>query len=353
QDGREREEPYDQLLITSGAAAICPDLPGKETQNIHGVPHLEAGLKVRQIVDQEKPKKAVVVGGGYIGLEMAEALILRGIETTLIERGPQVMSTLDPDMGALVSQALEEHGVQLYLEESLEAFLVRGETVCGIRTDRRTLEADLVVLGLGVKPETALAEAAGIPLGIKGAIRVNSRQQTEVDGIWAAGDCAESYHLVSRQPVNIALGTIANKQGLVAGTNLGGGYATFPGVVGTAVSKICKYEVARTGLQEKEIQALGLKHTTATIDSKTRAGYYPDAGDIRVKLLAEKQTGRLLGGQIVGTEGAAKRIDVLATALYAGFTVQQLVELDLSYAPPFSPVWDPVQIAARVMVSKL
>jgi len=295
----------------------------------------------------------VVVGGGYIGLEMAEALVKNGLEVSLIDRSPQVMGTLDDDMGTLVSTALRDFGVSLYLEESLTSFGTKDGRVTGIVTDKRTLPADIVILGLGVKPNTALAAAAGIPLGEKGSIRVNERMETGTPGIWAAGDCAESFHLVSRRPFYIALGTVANRQGRVAGINLGGGYATFPGVVGTAVTKICQVEVARTGLQEKEVAALGLEHVSAVIKSRTKAGYYPGAGEISVKLLAEKGSGRLLGGQIVGMEGSAKRIDTLATALHAGFTVEEMINLDLGYAPPFSPVWDPVVTAARVLAKKL
>ncbi|MBI2880988.1 MAG: FAD-dependent oxidoreductase, partial [Candidatus Tectomicrobia bacterium] len=244
-------------------------------------------------------------------------------------------------------QALRDVGVSLYLEESLQALEAQGGKVRAVVTERRTLPADLVILGMGVRPNSSLAKEAGIPLGERGAIRVNGRMQTEVEGVWAAGDCVESFHLVSRKPVHVALGTVANKQGRVAGINLGGGYATFPGVVGTAVSKICAVEVARTGLQEKEIRRLGLEFVQAKIESRTRAGYYPGAGKITVKVLAEKGSGRLLGGQIVGIEGAAKRIDVIATALHAAFTVEEMIHLDLSYAPPYSPVWDPVLIAAR------
>ena len=182
--------------------------------------------------------------------------------------------------------------------------------------------------------------------------KVNDRMQTEMEGIWAAGDCVQSFHLVSRRPFYIALGTVANRQGRVAGINLGGGYATFPGVVGTAVYKICAVEVARTGLQENEIKKLGLEYVSAKIESSTRAGYYPEAGRITVKLLAEKGSGRLFGGQIVGMEGA-KRIDVLATSLHAGFTVDEMINLDLSYAPPYSPVWDPVVVAARNLLKLL
>ena len=347
QSKKGRWEPYDRLLIATGAVPFCPKVPGSDAPGIYGLHSLQSGITVRNVVDTERPRRAVVVGGGYIGLEMAEALLLRGLEVSLVERGTQVMNTLDPDMGALVSKALVEVGINLYLEESLEAFEAAGGRVTAVVTDRRTLPADLVILGLGVRPNTALAQRAGIPLGVRGAIRVNDRMQTDTPGIWAAGDCAESFHLVSRRPVHIALGTIANKQGRVAGINIGGGYATFPGVVGTAVSKICKWEVARTGLQEREIRQLGLEFATATIKSTTRAGYYPQAGPITVKALAEKGSGRLLGAQIVGIEGAAKRIDIFATALHAGMSVQEMINLDLSYAPPYSNVWDPVLVAVR------
>jgi NADPH-dependent 2,4-dienoyl-CoA reductase/sulfur reductase-like enzyme len=349
---KEGWEPFDQLMIATGALPIRPAVPGADAQGIYGVHTLQSGIAVRQVVDQEKPKRAVVIGGGYIGLEMAEALIRRGLEVSLVERATQVMVTLDPDMGALVSEALMTVGVTLYREESLEGFEARDGRVQGVVTDKRTLPADLVILGMGVRPNTALAEQAGIPLGEKGAITVNERQQTDVEGVWAAGDCVQSFHLVSKRPIYIALGTVANKQGRVAGINIGGGSAAFPGVVGTAVSKICAEEVARTGLQEREINQLGWEYVSERIESRTRAGYYPEAGRITVKVLAEKGSGRLLGGQIVGEEGAAKRIDILATALHAGFTVQEMVNLDLSYAPPYSPVWDPVLMAAR-QVEKL
>lgn len=347
EDGKDTWEPFDQLLFAAGAVPFCPPVPGADSRGVFGVSTLQSGLRVRRVLDEENPKRAVIVGGGYIGLEMAEALILRGLEVSLVEASAQVMNTLDADMGEMVSQALRDVGVSLYLEESLQALEAQGGKVRAVVTERRTLPADLVILGMGVRPNSSLAKEAGIPLGERGAIRVNGRMQTEVEGVWAAGDCVESFHLVSRKPVHVALGTVANKQGRVAGINLGGGYATFPGVVGTAVSKICAVEVARTGLQEKEIRRLGLEFVQAKIESRTRAGYYPGAGKITVKVLAEKGSGRLLGGQIVGIEGAAKRIDVIATALHAAFTVEEMIHLDLSYAPPYSPVWDPVLIAAR------
>jgi NADPH-dependent 2,4-dienoyl-CoA reductase/sulfur reductase-like enzyme len=351
--GRKAWEPFDQLLIATGAIPFRPDVDGAGAGGIYGLSSLESGIRVRRAVDEGEPKTAVIVGGGYIGLEMAEALLRRGLEVSLVEMLPQVMGTLDPDMGALVSQAVRNAGGQLYLEERLQAFEVQDGQVRGVVTDKRTLPTDMVILGMGVRPNSALAQEAGIPVGVQGAIKTNQRQQTEVAGVWSAGDCAESFHLVSRQPFYVALGTVANKQGRVAGINLGGGYATFPGVVGTAVSKICDVEVARTGLQEKEIESLGLEYVSAKIEGRTRAHYYPGAGSITVKVLAEKGSGKLLGGQIVGIEGAAKRIDVLATALHAGFSVDEMIHLDLSYAPPYAPVWDPVLIAIRQVIKKV
>jgi NADPH-dependent 2,4-dienoyl-CoA reductase/sulfur reductase-like enzyme len=345
--------PYDQLMFATGAVPIRPDVPGADALGIYGADTLKTAIKINEILDHKQPKRAVIVGGGYIGLEMAEALILRGLTVCLVEQAPQVMNTLDPDMGKLVSSALEEIGVKLYLRESLEGFDARDNRVQAVVTDQREIPADIVILGMGVRPNTSLAKAAGIPLGEKGAVKVNNRMQTEFKNIWAAGDCVESFHLVSKKPFYVALGTVANKQGRVAGINIGGGNATFPGAVGTAISKICEVGVARTGLQEKEIEQLGLNPVSAKIKSKTRAGYYPDAEDITVKILAEKGSGRLLGGQIVGKGNAAKRIDVLATALHAGFGVQEMMHLDLSYAPPFSPVWDPVLIAVRQVIKKI
>lgn len=224
--GRVQWEPFDQLVIATGALPIRPAVPGGNARGIYGVSTLQSGIEIRQAIDREHPRRAVIIGGGYIGLEMAEALVLRGLEVALIDRSPQVMGTLDVDMGALVSEALRNVGVTLYLEESLEGFEVVGERVQAVVTDRRTLPADVVILGMGVQPNAALADEAGIPLGEQGAIRVNERMQTEIEGVWAAGDCVQSYHLVSRRPFHVALGTVANKQGRVAGINIGGGSAS-------------------------------------------------------------------------------------------------------------------------------
>ncbi|MEJ2222262.1 MAG: FAD-dependent oxidoreductase [Desulfobacterales bacterium] len=353
ESGKQSLEPYDQLMVATGAVPIRPDVDGADADRIFGADSLKTATRIKDTLDRKQLKRAVIVGGGYIGLEMAEALVLRGLKVSLVEQADEVMNTLDADMGALVSAALEETGVKLYRQESLQGFDVHNEHVRAVITDQREIPADIVILGMGVRPNTSLAEKAGILLGEKNAIKVNDRMQTDIENIWSAGDCVESFHLVSQKPFYVALGTVANKQGRIAGINIGGGNAAFPGVVGTAISKICEVGVARTGLQEKEIRQLGLDYVSAKIKSKTRAGYYPEAEDITVKVLAEKGSGRLLGGQIVGRGGAAKRIDVLATALHAGFNVQEMIHLDLSYAPPFSPVWDPVLIAVRQVIKKI
>ena len=214
-------------------------------------------------------------------------------------------------------------------------------------TSAAPIPCDLVVLGTGVRPFSDLGAAAGLPVGEAGGLVVDRRQRTPVAGVWAAGDCVESYHRVSQRFVAIALGTIANKQGRVAGLNLGGSYASFPGVLGTAATKVCGLEIARTGLGEAEARDAGFEPVTSIIESTTRAGYYPDAGKITIKTLAERGSGRLLGAQLVGEEGTAKRVDVFALALWSGLRVDELSDVDLSYAPPFAPVWDPVLIAGR------
>ncbi|TMQ99200.1 flavoprotein oxidoreductase [Actinomadura soli] len=346
--GGERWESYDQLMVATGAVPMRPRLPGADARGVHGVQILDDGIGIRGVLEKEKPRRAVVVGGGYIGLEMAEAMVMRGLEVSIVDAADQPMRTLDPDMGAVIADAIRGIGVDLHLGERVEGFETSPDGhVTAVRTAGRTLPADLVVLGLGVRPGADLARAAEIETGPTGGIVTDRRMRTRTDRVWAAGDCVETRHLVSGGPVAIALGTHANKQGRVAGINLGGGYATFPGVVGTAVSKICRIEVARTGLNEREAAAAGFETLSAAVESTTRAGYYPGATMMKTKLIAERRSGRLLGAQIVGEENAAKRVDGLAIALWNRMTVEQMTGLDLGYAPPFSPAWDPVLIAAR------
>lgn len=344
-------ESWDDLLIATGAIPVKPDFTETDIKGIFGLSTLQSGIDVFSYIENNQPRKAVIVGGGYIGIEMAEALLNRGIEVSMIDMAPQVMTTLDSDMAQLVSDFMLKEGVKVFLDEKLKHFKKDHQgRIDEVVTDKQYLKAELVILGMGVRPNSGLAENAGIELGSGGAIHVNRKLQTSVPHIWAAGDCAESFHLLKGKQVYVPLGTVANKQGLVAGINISGGKAEFPGVLGTAITKFRDMEISRTGLSEKEAREQGINYKVTSIESSTFSGYYPGTGKMTVKLVAEENTGRLLGGQIVGKSGAAKRIDTIATAVTAKMTSQQLMDLDLSYAPPFSPVWDPVQIAARTLI---
>ncbi|MGW1892824.1 FAD-dependent oxidoreductase [Streptomyces sp. NPDC002004] len=347
--GREEWLGYDHLVIATGAQPLRPPLPGIDAPGVHGVQTLDDGQELLDRLGTTPGRRAVVVGAGYIGVEMAEAMLKRDYEVTVVNRGQEPMATLDPDMGRLVHEQMAAMGIAMVNDAAVTKILTGDHgRARAVATDDAEYPADVVVLGMGVRPETDLARAAGLPVGDHGglltdlAMRVRGRQN-----IWAGGDCVEVLDLVSGRERHIALGTHANKHGQIIGTNIGGGYATFPGVVGTAVSKVCDLEIARTGLREKDARAAGLQYVTVTVESTSRAGYYPGAGAMTVKMLAERRTGRLLGTQIVGREGAAKRVDIAAVALTAGMTVERMTTLDLGYAPPFSPVWDPVLVAAR------
>ncbi len=347
--GAESWTSYDKLVIATGARPIRPDMPGADAAGVHGVQTLDDGHALIDSLTRARGRRAVVVGAGYIGVEMAEALINRGYEVTVVNRGREPMSTLDADMGRLVREAMEGMGITMVNDAEVTKLLT-GEDgrVRAVATQDAEYPADVVVLGIGVRPETTLARAAGLPLGAHGGLLTDLAMRVRGhENIWAGGDCVEVLDLVSGQERHIALGTHANKHGQVIGTNAGGGYATFPGVVGTAVSKVCDLEIARTGLREKDARRAGLQFEAVTIESTSRAGYYPDSSPMTVKMLAERRTGRLLGVQIVGREGAGKRVDIAAVALTARMTVDQMTALDLGYAPPFSPVWDPVLVAAR------
>lgn len=346
-------EPFDQLVYAAGAVPVRPPWAGGEVdgdvRGVFGVQTLDDGTAVREWLCRDPtPRRAVVVGAGYIGVEMAEAMVQRGLSVTVLERDQQPLSTVDPDMGALVRDAMCGLGIDVRTGVAVTGLESVAGAVSAVVTDAGPVPADIVVLGLGVRPNVGLAGSAGLPLGPSGAIRTDLRMRVPgVDGVWAAGDCAETVHLVTGQPVNVPLGTHANKQGRVAGINIGGGYATFPGVVGTAVTKVCALEVGRTGLREREADAAGFAYVTVTVESTNRAGYFPGARPMTVKLIAERRTGRLLGAQIVGETESAKRIDVLAVALTQRMTVDEITALDLGYAPPYAPVWDPVLVAAR------
>ena len=270
---------FDQLVIATGARPVRPPIPGIELDHVRGVQTLDDAKVLLDRAKTEQCRKVAVVGAGYIGLEMAEAFLSWGAEVTLLDAAPQVMRTLDADMAARLQPEIERRGVDLRLDAK-----VTGFEPGAVLTADGPVDADLVVLGLGVTPNSALAADAGLALGVRDAISVDRRQRTSADGIWAAGDCAESFHRVSERPIHVALGTVANKQGRVAGINLGGGYATFPGVVGTAITRICDTEVARTGLTEVEAEQAGFAHVAVTVETTTRASYFPGARPMAVKM---------------------------------------------------------------------
>ncbi|MFF0470050.1 FAD-dependent oxidoreductase [Micromonospora zamorensis] len=353
--GGEVRERFDDLMYATGAVPVKPPWAATDADGVFGMQTLDDGAALREWLDAEpQPRRAVVVGGGYIGVEIAEALIQRGLSVTLVEAGDQPMSTVDADMGELVADAMSGLGISIRTGLPVTGLEQRDGRVCAVVTAEGPIPTDVVVLGLGVRPNAALAEAAGLPIGPTGGVRVDRRMRVPgLPGIWAAGDCVETLHRVSGMPVHVPLGTHANKQGRVAGINIGGGYATFAGVIGTAVTKVCDLEVGRTGLREGEARTAGFDFVSVIAESTNRAGYYPGSRPMTVKLLAERPSGRLLGAQIVGWSEAAKRIDTLAVALWNGMTVDDMTSLDLGYAPPYAPVWDPVLIAARKAVDAL
>jgi NADPH-dependent 2,4-dienoyl-CoA reductase/sulfur reductase-like enzyme len=354
EDGTSERVEFDELVIATGAVPVRPPLEGVDSDGIFGVQTLDDGELLLDALRSRDPRRAVVVGAGYIGVEMAEAMVRRGLEVTMVDQADEPMTTLDTDMGRYVREAMERMGIEVRTATPVTAFETSGGWVSGVATNGETVPADIVVLGLGVRPNTQLAKDAGLPMGRYAGLLTDLRMRVSgCENVWSGGDCVESRDLVSEEFLHVPLGTHANKQGRVIGTNIGGGYATFPGIVRTAVSKVCDLEIARTGLREVDATRIGFRYVAVTVDSTSRAGYFPGAAPLRVKMLAEHRSGRLLGTQIVGGAGSAKRIDACAVALWNQMTVEEMTALDLAYAPPFSPVWDPVLIAARKAADRL
>lgn len=351
--GAERDEPYDALLIATGAAPRRLDLPGLGLAGVFKLDVMEHAIAIQEFMERERPRRAVIVGGGYIGLELAENLRRIGMEVRLVQRGPQLFTSADLEMTQPINAELARNGIDLSLSDSvLEACEGHEGRLACVQTSQGQVETDMLVLAVGVEPCAELARAAGARLGAAGAIGVDERLRTSLPDVYAAGDCAEHYHRVLGRPAWVPLGTTANKQGRIAGRNVAGGDERFAGIVGSAITRVFELEVGRTGLSEREARAAGLSCAAVTLESTDRAGYMPGARQLSVKLVAERGSGRLLGGQLVGYGGVDKRVDVLATALYAGLTVEDLTRLDLEYAPPFNSVWDPIQAAATALLRR-
>ncbi len=352
-DGTELEEPYDRLLLATGASPVRPPIPGLDLAGVFHLDVMEDALAIRTYLRDHQPRRAMIVGGGYIGLEMAENLQRLGLEVALVQRRPQLFPSVDVEIAVPIDQELARHGVDVSRCDSVvEACEGRHGRVAEVHTNKGAVRADLVLLATGVKPTVELASAAGIALGATGAVAVDERLRTSISDVFAAGDCAEHWHRLLERPTWVPLGTTANKQGRIAGRNAAGGNEAFAGIVGTAVVRVFDLEVGRTGLTEREASAAGIACVATTLASTDHAGYLPDVRPLTVKLVAERGSGRLLGGQAVGRGGVAKRIDVVATALHAGLSVDDLTRLDLAYAPPFNSVWDPVQVAATMLLRR-
>ena len=339
------EECYDKLLLSPGAKPTQPRLPGVGLSKLFTLRTVEDTFRIKEFIRANHPKSAVLAGGGFIGLELAENLRELGMEVTIVQRPKQLMNPFDPDMAAFIHNEMRRNGVKLALGHTVEGFEERDGGVDVLLKDEQPLHADMVVLAIGVTPDTGLAKEAGLELGIKGSILVNDRMETSVPDIYAVGDAVQVKHFVTGQDALVSLAGPANKQGRIAADNICGGDSRYPGSQGSSVIKVFDLTAATTGINETNAKKAGLSVDTVILSPMSHAGYYPGGKVMTMKVVFEKESYRLLGAQIVGYEGVDKRIDVLATAIHAGMKATQLKELDLAYAPPYSSAKDPVNMA--------
>lgn len=347
--GREIRVAYDTLVLATGAVSRKPAfLEGREIPGLFFLRWMEDGFAIDDYVRRNKPASALVVGGGYIGMEMADALTRRGMAVTVVGHAATVLKTVDPQLGRMIQDELERHGVTVVNATGVREISSAGGRLVLQGSSGFCAEADLVLMATGAEPETRLAETAGLALGGTGAIQVNRRMETSVAGIFAAGDCVETWHGLLQTPLYLPLGTTAHKQGRIAGENAVGGGKLYAGTLGTQVVKIFDLAVARTGLRDIEAEPCGFMPLTVQTEVWDHKVYYPGAHRLLIRLTGDRETGRLLGAQIMGHWRAeiAKRIDVIATAIHHGMRVEDLTDLDLSYTPPLSSPWDPVQAGA-------
>ena len=339
------EESYDKLLLSPGAKPVIPDIPGVDSNKLFTLRTVEDTFRIKEFVDRNKPKSAVIVGGGFIGLEMAENLRHLGMEVTIVQRPKQLMNPFDPDMASFIHSEVRKHGVKLMLGHTVEGFAEQDGGVNVLLKDCEPLSADMVVLAIGVTPESTLAKEAGLKLGLKDSILVNDRMETSEPDIYAVGDAVQVKHFVTEQDTLIALAGPANKQGRIAADNICGGDSHYLGSQGSSVIKVFDMTAASTGINETNAKKAGISVDTVILSPMSHAGYYPGGKVMTMKVVFEKETYRLLGAQIIGYDGVDKRIDVLATAIHAGMNATELKNLDLAYAPPYSSAKDPVNMA--------
>lgn len=343
--GEEFEEGYDKLILSPGAKPIRPDLPGIDSKNLFSLRTVEDTFRIRQFAEEHKPITAVMVGGGFIGLEVAENLCELGVKVTVIQRGNQLLNTLDYDMATLVHSKLRSKGIDLKIGGNVVAFEQTETGLNVLLENEQPIGTDMVLLAIGVSPENTLAKKAGLELGLKGAIAVNDKMETSVSDIYAVGDAVQIKHIVTGNDAVIALAGPANKQGRIAADNICGLDSHYKGSLGSSVIKLFDMTAASTGLTEKAAQTAGISYDRIVLSPSSHAGYYPGAKTMTMKVVYEKETLKLLGAQIVGYDGVDKRIDVLATAICAGMKANELKDLDLAYAPPYSSAKDPVNMA--------
>ena len=350
--GAESEIQYDRLVLATGCRPIMPSFLGMDLEGVFVLHTLEHAGRIKHYLNDPALRRAVVVGGGHIGMEMADVLTARGLAVTILKRSEALPSGYPAEITSLVRAEVDRYGVEV--RSGVKVLGFEGDTrVRKTQTDVGSIPADIVVVATGVVPEVSLAQDAGIQIGTSGAISVDNYMCTSAPDVFAAGDCAEAYHILLRQGVFLPRGTTANKQGRIAGANVVGAKEHFPGVVGTSITKVFGLAVGHTGLFEAEARRAGFDPMATSIKAKTRAHAYPGAKDIVVRVVWEKASGRILGAQLAGGEGVAKRLDVIVAAIYAGWTVEDLAQLDLSYAPPYAPVWDPILVAANVARKKI
>lgn len=343
--GEEFEETYDKLILSPGAKPTQPRLPGTGIDKLFTLRTVEDTFRIKNYINNDHPKSAVLAGGGFIGLELAENLRELGMEVTIVQRPKQLMNPFDADMASMIHSEMRRHGVKLALGYTVEGFEERNGGVDVLLKDNAPLHADMVVLAIGVTPDTVLAKEAGLELGIKGSIVVNDRMETSVPDIYAAGDAVQVKHFVTGDDALISLAGPANKQGRIIADNICGGDSRYLGSQGSSVIKVFDMTAAVTGINETNARKAGLNTDTVILSPMSHAGYYPGGKVMTMKVVFEKETYRLLGAQIVGYEGVDKRIDVLATAIHGGVKATELKDLDLAYAPPYSSAKDPVNMA--------
>ena len=339
------EESYDKLILSPGAKPTVPRLAGVDGERVFTLRTVEDTLRIKHFIDTHQPKSVVIAGGGFIGLEMAENLRELGLDVTIVQRPKQVLAPLDEDMAAALHNLLRKHGVKLKLGSSVEGFRQDDDQVSTLLKDEEPLVSDMVLLAIGVTPDTVLAKEAGLELGQKGSIVVNDRMETSVPDVYAVGDAVEVRHYVTGDKALISLAGPANKQGRIVADNICGGDSRYPGSQGSSVLKLFNMTAASTGINEKTAKAAGMEYDKVVLSPGNHAGYYPGGRTMTMKVLWEKETLRLLGAQIVGYDGVDKRIDVLATAIHCGMKATELTQLDLAYAPPYSSAKDPVNMA--------